>query len=116
MPFSLSLPPLVVLLLLAFLWLVLLVLLLWFAFRPRRRPDELEKVVKPRPKASRDGLEATPKAIPPRARSPQPSPPRTSVRAVSPGTPNPKPDPETDPHDDFDDFNRPGNRRDDFDF
>ena len=109
---NLSLPPLVVLLLLAFLWLVLLVLLLWFAFRSPRGPDEPEEVISPRAKSKRDGLEATFKASSPKTRSPQPSPPRTTVRAVSPN----EPEAETDPHDEFDDFNRPGNRRDDFDF
>lgn len=104
--FNLSLPPLVVLLLLAFLWLVLLVLLLWFAFRPRRSPDEAEEPeTRPQSKPKRDGLEATLKTDPPRTRSPQP---RTTVRAVS--------STELDPDDEFDDFNRPGNRRDDLGF
>ena len=115
MRFSLSLPPLVILLLLAFLWLILLVLLLWFAFRPRRGADESEaEVKKVRPKPRRDGLEASLKADPARIRAPQPSPPRPTVRAVSP-TEQPS-DAEADPRDEFDEFNRPGNRRDDFDF
>ncbi len=112
MNFSLSLSPLVFLLLLAFLWLVLLVLLLWFAFRPRRSADEPDDEAKPRLNTRRDGLEATLKPEPPRTRTPQPSPPRPTVRAVSP----PEQDLEPGSLDEFDNFNRPGNRRDDFDF
>ena len=113
MPFTLSLPPLVVLLLLAFLWLVLLVLILWFAFGPRHHKEESEKPMRePRVKPRRDGLEATLKPDPSGARSPQPSSPRITVRVVSP-TERPASDPD---QDDFDDFNRSGNRRDDFDF
>ncbi len=113
MVFNLSLPPLVVLLLLAFLWLVLLVLLLWFAFKPRRDSGEFEEPeTRPRSQPRRDGLEATPKPRQPKVRSSQPVSTRTTVRAVS----KTKPDTEADLQNDFDDFNRPGNRRDDFDF
>ena len=53
MGFNLSLPPLVGLLLLAFLWLILLVLLVWFAFGRRRDPDEVAAKPRGRTRARR---------------------------------------------------------------
>ena len=53
MGFNLSLPPLVGLLLLAFLWLILLVLLVWFAFGRRRDLDEVAAKPRGRTRARR---------------------------------------------------------------
>ena len=117
---SLSLPPIVVLLLLAFLWLILLVLLVWFAFG-RRDPDELTEIDEPRDnprdsrprktrrRAQRDGLEATLKPDTSRAQA-NPRPP--TVRVVKPAEPKAK----SDLQDAFDDFNQPEHRRDELDF
>ena len=96
MGFSLSLPPLVGLLLLAFLWLILFVLLVWFAFGRRRDPDEFtetiaetttETVDEPRGKrprktgrTERDGLEAAPKPDTSKTRKPRASDQQTSVQ------------------------------------
>lgn len=100
----LTLPPLVVLLLLVFLWFILLVLLLWFALRPRRYtpretgPRETQVKVQKKRKFSKDDPE-----IP--ARRP------VVVRRV------PSKSSEDEARDDaFDGYNRPANRRDDFDF
>lgn len=111
MRFSLSLPPLAVLLLLAFLWLILAVLVFWFVFRPRRgaaEPEQEER--KPRSGGRQSNATTVVKPGSPTRTSTSPGQPRApTVRAVTP----PKDDPESDA---FDEFNRPGQRRDDFDF
>ena len=136
MRFSLSLPPLVVLLLLAFLWLILSVLLVWFVGpwrssyerRSNRAADEPD--VKARGSRGSQGSNrgAAPKPDAGRARTAQapPTPPQTSpqtsrVRVVDSAERNPEPDqpqpsPEGDLKDAFDDFIRPETRRDDLDF
>lgn len=119
MQFSLSLPPLVTLLLLAFFWVILFVLLLWFAFRPRRREEQPIPAQPtssrpqrarrdPRRKGDDDDLEATPKdrdSVRARSRTPA-----VRVTEIDRGSQD------TDSHDDFDNYNRPNHRRDDFDF
>lgn len=99
----LTLPPLVVLLLLVFLWLILLVLLLWFALRPRR----LEATGRT-PKIT---SETRRKPVLPEDEAPLPAR-RTVVVRQSPAT-----SPKDEARDDaFDSYNRPAERRDDFDF
>lgn len=108
----LSLPPLVVILLLAFLWLILLALTLWFAFRPRRTPETQRD--RPRKDLTpRDADAPTPPVRPQvqvvresrteqtRAKQPQATPPQLK-------------DPDQD--DAFDSFRKRNGRRDDFDF
>ena len=95
---NLTLPPLVVILLLVFLWVILLVLLLWAALRPRRTPDPQET---PLESPQEDNI------------------PRRPVRVVRPQVVREVRSGNTGEgaHDDaFDDFMNPGNRRDDFDF
>lgn len=100
----LTLPPLVLLLLLVFLWFILLVLLLWFALRPRRDT--------PRDTGARETRVRVQKKMGPSTDDP-PTPARRPV--VVRQTPS-KSSEEGARDDAFDGYNRPANRRDDFDF
>jgi len=101
----LTLPPLVVILLLVFLWFLLLVLVLWFVMGPRRG-GYTDRTPSTNEEAQRKGRRDNP-APPPRPRVVrQPAPQATPQNA-----------PQTTPQDDaFDGFNRNRDRRDDFDF
>ena len=99
----LTLPPLVVLLLLVFLWFILLVLLLWFALRPRQDA--------PRETGSRETQVRVQKPSSPKNDPEIPARRPVVVRQASPKAPK------DEARDDaFDGYNRPANRRDDFDF
>ena len=108
----LSLPPLVVILLLVFLWLILLTLTLWFAFRPRRTPETQHD----RP---RKGLTARDKDVPAPPVRPQVQvvrQPRTEQPQAKQPQATPSQLKDTDQDDAFDSFRRRNGRRDDFDF
>lgn len=111
MRFSLSLPPLVAILLLVFVWVIVFVLLLWFFLPGGRQPGEAARPdAAPAPRRARpptdtrrrDVGDADPSALPrPRVRA---------VRADEPGGERPN------AGDAFEDFERSGRRRDDLDF
>lgn len=96
-----SLPPLVVLLLLVFLWFILLALTLWFALRPRRA---LEPHIDPQRERRQ-----------PRTEKDTPPHPVRVVRAQSVREVPAEKGTNEGQDNAFDDF-RTGNRRDDFDF
>ncbi len=101
----LTLPPLVLLLLLVFLWLLLLVLLLWFALRPRRLETTHKATDAPKNTSETRTKPALPEdeaSLPAR---------RTVVVRQAPAKPE-----EGARDDAFDGYNRPADRRDDFDF
>ena len=139
MRFSPSLPPLVILLLLAFLWLILFVLLIWFigpwrssyerrstranADEPKAKARGSRNIERDTREAAREsGVGSTRTAPAP----PQPPPQTSRVRVVNSAERKPDPDkpqsrpnpraPEADLKDAFDDFIQPENRRDDLDF
>ncbi len=101
----LTLPPLVLLLLLVFLWLILLVLLLWFALRPRRLEATYETTHAPK-----NPSETRRKSAPPEDEASSPAR-RTVVVRQAPAKLE-----EGARDDAFDGYNRPTDRRDDFDF
>lgn len=98
----LTLPPLVVLLLLVFLWFILLVLLLWFALRPRRNTHR---------KTRETPLKVQKKTSPSKENSPAPTRRPVVVHQLPP-----KAAKDEARDDAFDGYTHPANRRDDFDF
>lgn len=123
MRFSFSLPPLVAILLLAFVWLIVFVLLLWFFLPGGRQPDDIEQERGDEPRAPR-------RAPPPtdaqrrnvrdqnvterNTSDSDPSTlPRPRIRAVPAEEPK---DERPNARDAFEDFDRLGRRRDDSDF
>jgi hypothetical protein len=103
----LSLPPLVVILLLAFLWVILLTLTLWFAFRPRRTPEAQRD--RRRKDLPAKGIDAPAPPVHPQVQVVRES------RAEQPqATPSQLKD--NDQDDAFDSFRKRNSRRDDFDF
>jgi cytoskeletal protein RodZ len=108
----LSLPPLAAILLLAFLWVILLTLTLWFAFRPRRAPEAQHN----QPQQDLPAKDTDAPAPPERPQVRVVREPRTEqTRAKQPqATPSQLKD--TDQDDAFDSFRKRNGRRDDFDF
>ena len=123
MRFSFSLPPLVAILLLAFVWVIVFVLLLWFFLPGGRQPDETEREQGDGPRAPR----RTPPPTDNRHRNTSnqnvskrntsdadPSTlPRPRIRAVPAETPE---DERPNARDAFEEYDRSGRRRDDSDF
>ncbi len=97
-----SLPPLVIILLLVFLWFILLALTLWFALRPRRAPESRTDPQRERrqPRAEKDTPPRPVRVV--RAQSVREVPAEKGTNEAQDNA--------------FDDFMKPGNRRDDFDF
>ena len=118
MRFSFSLPPLVAILLLAFVWLIVFVLLLWFFLPGGRQPDETEREQGDEPRAPRrtqSSTETRQRNVRDRdANDADPSTlPRPRIRAVPAEEPK---DERPNARDAFEDFERSGKRRDDSDF
>ena len=122
MRLSLSLPPLVAILLLAFVWLIVFVLLLWFFLPGGRQPDEAAREREDEPRAPRRTQPSTDtrrrnvinQNVNERSRNDaDPSTlPRPRIRAV-PAEPE---DERPNTRDAFEEFERSGKRRDGSDF
>ena len=122
MRFSFSLPPLVAILLLAFVWLIVFVLLVWFFLPGGRQPDEAGQEQGDEPRAPRRTQPSTDtrrrnvinQNVNERSRNDaDPSTlPRPRIRAV-PAEPE---DERSKTQDAFEDYGRAGRRRDDSDF
>lgn len=116
MRFSLSLPPLVAILLLAFVWVIVFVLLLWFFLPGGRQPGEAERADEPpAPRRTSSPTDTRQRNVSERNTSDaDPSTlPRPRIRAVPAEKPT---DERPDTRNAFEDFERSGRRRDESDF
>ena len=121
MRLSLSLPPLVAILLLAFVWLIVFVLLIWFFLPGGRRPDEQERKDGPRaPRRTQSPTDTRRRNVSDQnvsERHMNDADPSTLPRPRIRTAPAEKPEDERpNARDAFEEYDRSGRRRDDSDF